>query len=100
MFNRWPYLVNYTRKLEFIIRFNIVLKFQVILTQLETIDGKALVKLRVSNHKLMIETGRYNQTLLNVMTRVKFRRICMESSKHNWANISETICPTMLVFGK
>ena len=29
-----------------------------------------------------------------------FRRICMESSEHNWANISETICPEMLVFGK
>ena len=37
---------------------------------------------------------------LNVMTEVKFRMICMESSEHNWANISETICPTMLVFGK
>ena len=24
----------------------------------------------------------------------------MESSEHNWTNISETICPTMLVFGK
>ena len=24
----------------------------------------------------------------------------MESSEHNWANISETIRPTMLVFGK
>ena len=23
----------------------------------------------------------------------------MESSEHNWANISETICPEMLVFG-
>ena len=34
------------------------------------------------------------------MNRVKFRRICMESSEHNWANISETIYPTMLVFGK
>ena len=33
-----------------------------------------------------------------VMTQVKFRRICMESSEHNWANISEKICPTMLVF--
>ena len=32
-----------------------------------------------------------------------FRRICMESShssEHNWANISETICPEILVFGK
>ena len=36
----------------------------------------------------------------NVMTQVKFRRICMESSEHNWANISETICPTMPVFVK
>ena len=24
----------------------------------------------------------------------------MESSEHNWANTSETICPEMLVFGK
>ena len=24
----------------------------------------------------------------------------MESSEHNWANISETVCPEMLVFGK
>ena len=35
---------------------------------------------------------------LKVMTQVKFRSICMESSEHNWANISEKICPTMLVF--
>ena len=27
----------------------------------------------------------------NLMTQVKFRRICMESSEHNWYNISETI---------
>ena len=37
---------------------------------------------------------------LNVYTQVKFRRICMESSEYNWANISETICTEMLVFGK
>ena len=24
----------------------------------------------------------------------------MELSEHNWANISETICPEMLIFGK
>ena len=36
---------------------------------------------------------------LNVETQVKFRRICMESSEHNSASISETICPDMLVFG-
>ena len=30
-----------------------------------------------------------------------FRRIiCMESLEHKWANIAETICPEMLVFGK
>ena len=23
----------------------------------------------------------------------------MESSQHNWANISETICPELLIFG-
>ena len=37
---------------------------------------------------------------LSVSTQVKFRKICMESSEHNWANISQTICPEMLVFGK
>ena len=39
---------------------------------------------------------------LNVKTQVKFRRICMESSKHNCANtcISETICSEKLIFGK
>ena len=30
----------------------------------------------------------------------KFRRVCMEFSKHNWATISATICPEMLIFGK
>ena len=29
-----------------------------------------------------------------------FRRIYMESSEHKWANIAETICLEMLVFGK
>ena len=37
---------------------------------------------------------------LNVETQVKFRRICMESSEHNWASNSEISCPEMLVFGK
>ena len=30
----------------------------------------------------------------------KFRRVCMEFSKHNWATISETICPETLIFDK
>ena len=34
------------------------------------------------------------------MTQAKFRRICVESSEHNWANILETICPEMLIFRK
>ena len=37
---------------------------------------------------------------VNALTQVKFRRICLVSSEQNWANISETICPTMLAFGK
>ena len=36
----------------------------------------------------------------NIINRAKFRRICVESSQHNWANISETICPELLIFGK
>ena len=36
---------------------------------------------------------------LNVKTQVKFRRILMESSEHNCAYISETICSEMLIFG-
>ena len=30
----------------------------------------------------------------------KFRRVCMEFSENNWATISETICPEMLILGK
>ena len=30
----------------------------------------------------------------------KIRRVCMEFSEYNWATISETICPQMLIFGK
>ena len=33
-------------------------------------------------------------------TQKKFRRVCMEFSEYNWATISETICPQMLIFGK
>ena len=34
------------------------------------------------------------------MAQVKSKRICMESSEHNLADISGTICPKMLMFGK
>ena len=30
----------------------------------------------------------------------KFRRVCMEFSKHIWAMISGTVCPEKLIFGK
>ena len=36
----------------------------------------------------------------NVLNRVKFRRICMESTERNGANISEPICLHLLIFGK
>ena len=57
----------------------------------------------ILGQKLTIECS----TLINPQATIKratkmvqLRRICMESSKHNWANISETICPEMLDFGK
>ena len=42
------------------------------------------------------------QTLLifGGSTQKKFWRVCIEFSKHNWATLSETICPEMLIFGK
>jgi len=60
---QWWYSVNYTRKLEFYNTFKCCYEISSYsnLTR-KTINKKALIKLRVSNHKLMIETGRYNQT--------------------------------------
>ena len=39
------------------------------------------------------------QTLLNFfgVDPKKIRRVCMEFSEYNWAKISETICPEMLI---
>ena len=42
----------------------------------------------------------FDKVKVKVKVKVRFRRICMESSEHNWASMSETICPTVLVFGK
>ena len=36
----------------------------------------------------------------NIRNRVKFKRICVVSSEQNGTSISETICPTVLDFGK
>ena len=60
---QWRHSVNYTRKLEFYNTFKHCYEISSYLNLTrKTINRKALVKLRVSNHKLMIETGRYNQT--------------------------------------
>ena len=42
------------------------------------------------------------QTLLIFfgLTQKQFRRVCIEFCKHNWATISEAICPQILIFGK
>ena len=56
---QWRCSVNYTRKLEFYNTFKHCYEISSYfnLTR-KTINRKALVKLRVSNHKLMIETRR------------------------------------------
>ena len=36
----------------------------------------------------------------NIRNRIKFRRICVESSVQNGSRIFETICPIMLLFGQ
>ena len=60
---QWRYSVNYTRKLEFYNTFKHCCEISSYLNLARTtINRKTLVKLRVSNHKLMFETGRYNQT--------------------------------------
>ena len=59
---------------------------------LEFISLFVLLDLLITTTNLIFDLG------LNVYTQVKFRRICRESSEHNWANISETICPEILVF--
>ena len=60
---QWRHAVNYARKLEFYNTFKHCYEISSYLNLTrKTINRKALVKLRVSNHKLMIETGRYNQT--------------------------------------
>ena len=60
---QWRHSVNYTRKLEFYNTFKHCYEISSYLNLTrKTINRKALVKLLVSNHKLMIETGRYNQT--------------------------------------
>ena len=57
---QWRYSVNCTRKLEF---YNTLKHCYEISGYLNlTRKTITLVKLRVSNHKLMIETGRYTQT--------------------------------------
>ena len=62
-----------------------------------------LPKMSISGQIVSEMLAGYTQKILLIFFWVnpkKFRRVCMEFSKHNWATISETICPKMLIFGK
>ena len=56
-------------------------------------------KLFWDNWWLHINSSKFD-SVHNIGNRVKFRRICVESSEKNGTSISETICPTMLVIDK
>ena len=49
-------------------------------------------------YAVLFITGHWS--LLNSNIWIKVTKILIESSEHNWANISEAICPTMLVFSR
>ena len=57
----WQNTLQHSQKLELYRSFNHNTSIYLDLTR-GTAVGRALVKLRISNHKLMIEIGRYNQT--------------------------------------
>ena len=50
--------------------------------------------------KMSISGQIFPEIVAQLCLEKKFRSVCMEFSKHNWATISETICPEMLIFGK
>ena len=56
----WQNTLQHSQKLELYRSFNH--NTSIYLDLRGTAVGRALVKLRISNHKLMIEIGRYNQT--------------------------------------
>ena len=57
----WQNTLQHSQKLELYRSFNDNTSIYLDLTRGRAV-GRALVKLRISSHKLMIEIGRYNQT--------------------------------------
>ena len=49
---------------------------------------------------LHAKPSKFDLVPISVMNWVKLRKICMELSEHNWADISKAICTGMLIFGK
>ena len=69
---QWRYSVNYTRKLEFCNTFKHCYEISSYLNLTrKTINRKALVKLRVSNHKLLTTKG-YVQFVTPIQLKMKF----------------------------
>ena len=62
----WQHTIHHSKKLQFYSLFKHDYKISSYLDLIRnSANRKDLVKIRISNHKLMIETGRYNQTPRN-----------------------------------
>ena len=62
----WQHTIHHSKKLQFYSLFKHDYKISSYLDLIRnSANRKDLVKIRISNHKLMIETGRYNQTSRN-----------------------------------
>ena len=62
----WQQTIHHSKKLQFYSLFKHDYKISSYLDLIRnSTNRKDLVKIRISNHKLMIETGRYNQTSRN-----------------------------------
>ena len=62
----WQHTIHHCKKLQFYSLFKHDYKISSYLDLIRnSANRKDLVKIRISNHKLMIETGRYNQTSRN-----------------------------------
>ena len=62
----WQHTIHHSKKLQFYSLFKHDYKISSYLDLIRnSTNRKDLVKIRISNHKLMIETGRYNQTSRN-----------------------------------
>ena len=62
----WQHAIHHSKKLQFYSLFKHDYKISSYLDLIRNSGNrKDLVKIRISNHKLMVETGRYNQTPRN-----------------------------------